>query len=44
METEKSNIYQSTTAGNDTKKKSNISKLSEDIKDENHNKLIVFYM
>ena len=40
METDKNNFYQSTVA----KKKSNISKLSEDIKDENHNKLVVFYM
>ena len=41
METEKNNTEHNTENG---KKKSNISELSEDIKDENHNKLVVFYM
>ena len=42
METEKNNTEHNTEDG---KKKSNISELSdENIKDENHNKLVVFYM
>ena len=43
MEKEKNTVYEEA-AKNGDKKKSNISKLSEDIKDENHNKLVVFYM